>query len=200
MSSFQTSLQTELNSAEPVSLATREYFRARLRNRLYDFIVRKYADKQRVGKTSQRDLAKRIRRRPEVINRLLAGPGNWTLDTVSDLLLGIGSEELDMSSSSVVNRPPRNEEGKSELMDYYDSQQGKPPQPEAGAMPLRHKGPKIMTLADYNARVESIGIATGGRFVRGNVTLKQGLVYTPDNAERERAEYLTGAGVEFKKN
>src|SRR5262249_13369400 len=122
MSSFQTSLPTELAGNEPLSLAAREYFRARLRNRLYDLVVRKYADKQRTGKVTQRDLAQRIRRRPEVINRLLASPGNWTIDTVSDLLLAIGPEELDMSTSSIVGRPPRNEAGNSALHAYYDEQ------------------------------------------------------------------------------
>jgi hypothetical protein len=122
MPSFQTSLPTELAGSEPLSFAAREYFRARLRNRLYDLVVRKYADKQRAGKISQRDLARRIRRRPEVINRLLASPGNWTLDTVSDLLLAVGPEELEMSASPILNRPARNESGSSALLAYYDDQ------------------------------------------------------------------------------
>lgn len=122
MSSFQTSLPTELAGREPLSLATREYFRARLRTRLYDLIARKYAEKRRTGEISQRGLAQRIRRRPEVINRLLAGPGNWTLDTVSDLLLGIGPEELDMSASPILGRAARNESGRSALWDYIYEQ------------------------------------------------------------------------------
>jgi hypothetical protein len=96
----------------------REYFRARLRNRLYNFIVSKYLAREKAGTLSQAALARRIRRRPEVINRYLSTPGNWTLDTVSDLLLGIGPEELDMISSPVVSRPPRNEAAASQLMEY----------------------------------------------------------------------------------
>lgn len=122
MSSFQTSLPTELAGDEPLSFATREYFRSRLRTRLYDMVVRKYSAKHKTGKISQRELAARIRRRPEVINRLLASPGNWTLDTISDLLLGIGPEELDMTSSPVVGRAPRNSSARSVIDDYLAKQ------------------------------------------------------------------------------
>src|SRR5947209_2537173 len=41
---------------------------------------------------------------PEVITRLLGAPGNWTLETISDLLLGIAGEELEPTSSSLLNR------------------------------------------------------------------------------------------------
>ena len=38
---------------------------------------------------NQKKLARRIRRKPEVINRWLSSAGNWELDTISDLLLGM---------------------------------------------------------------------------------------------------------------
>ena len=57
---------------------------------------------------SQADLARRIGKRPEVINRLLGSPGNWRIDTISDLLVGIGAEELEPHSVSLLYRAPRN--------------------------------------------------------------------------------------------
>lgn len=109
MSSYRISSPDDLAAEGPLSLGTREYFRSRLRNRLYDHVVGMYLERERAGTLNQRALAARIRRRPEVVNRLLMAPGNWTLDTVSDLLLGIGPAELDMSSTPVVNRPARND-------------------------------------------------------------------------------------------
>jgi hypothetical protein len=126
MSSLRTISPNELEGSEPLSFGTREYFRARLRNRLYNFIVSKYMAREKAGEITQAALAKRTRRRPDVINRYLAAPGNWTLDTVSDLLLGIGPEELDMSASPVIQRPKRNENAHSGLYDYLEKTGAKP--------------------------------------------------------------------------
>lgn len=75
--------------------------------------------------------------------------------------------------------------------------EGKTMTSKKGAAPPR-KG--AMTLADYEARVESIGISAGSRFVRGNVALKLGYMYTPTKFERERAAVLGKAGIKYKKN
>lgn len=91
-----------------LSPGTRAYFQARTRNRIYDFIMRKFLAEERKG-LKRAELARRIGRRPEVMTRLLGAPGNWTIDTVSDLLLGIAGEELELSSSSPLNAPLRNE-------------------------------------------------------------------------------------------
>ena len=47
-------------------------------------------------------MARRIHKRPEQITRLLGAPGNWTLDTVSDLLLGMGFEP-ELSAVAIAN-------------------------------------------------------------------------------------------------
>jgi hypothetical protein len=144
MSSSRTITAKELERNDPLSVGTREYFRARLRNRLYDFIVSKYAAREKAGGLTQRALAARIRRRPEVINRLLAAPGNWTLDTVSDLLLGIGPEELDMNSTPVVGRAPRNSSGASALEDYQQ-RRAREAQRDDREDPASLSGPKVET-------------------------------------------------------
>ncbi|MEC7593676.1 MAG: hypothetical protein VYA64_09600, partial [Pseudomonadota bacterium] len=42
---------------------------------------------------TQAELARRMGRRPEVVSRMLGAPGNWRLDTVSDLLFAISGAE-----------------------------------------------------------------------------------------------------------
>jgi hypothetical protein len=90
------------------SPGTLVYYRARFRNRLYDLVLSKFRQAEANEGLTRAELARRTGRRPEVVTRLLGAPGNWRLDTVSDLLMGIAGEELDATSSSPLTRPPRN--------------------------------------------------------------------------------------------
>jgi hypothetical protein len=86
---------------------TRAYFEQRLRNRLFKFLVEKFADAQKDGLT-QATLARRLGRTPDVVNRWLSSPSNLTSDTICDLLLGIAGEELEPHSSSPMWQTPHN--------------------------------------------------------------------------------------------
>ena len=86
---------------------TLAYLTARTKNRTYDYILRKFLDKAKSDGLTKAELARRLGKRPEVINRLLGAPGNWGLETVAELLAGIAEEELEPNSSS-LNRPPSN--------------------------------------------------------------------------------------------
>lgn len=66
------------------------YYRARLRNRFHQLVLKKYE----ASGISRAEMARRLYKRPEVITRLLGAPGNWTLDTYSDLLLSMGYEPV----------------------------------------------------------------------------------------------------------
>jgi len=90
------------------SVGTRAYFQARLKNRLHDLVLRKFQEAERSQSLTRAELARRIGKRPEVLTRLLGAPGNWTLDTVSDLLLGIAEYELDATATSVAGKAVRN--------------------------------------------------------------------------------------------
>lgn len=81
-----------MREAEVFSEGTLSYFRQRLKNRLHSMILEEFSHLEDAGKLSRGGLAKRMRKRPEQVTRILAAPGNWTLDTVSDLLLGMGCE------------------------------------------------------------------------------------------------------------
>lgn len=104
----QTPFLSEIESGNPIPIGKLAYLRERTRLRLYDFIVSKFIDQSKKAGLTQAELGRRVRKSPEVVNRLLGAPGNWTLDTISDLLAGIGAEELEPHSISLLNRLTRN--------------------------------------------------------------------------------------------
>ena len=77
-----------------IPVAMLAYFRGRLGNKIHELVLTEFANQEREGKTSRAELARKIRRKPEQITRWLGSPGNWTLDTLSDLLLGMGLEPV----------------------------------------------------------------------------------------------------------
>lgn len=91
MTTSQTPLLTEIAAGHhgpPIPSHVRAYFAQRLRLREFNFILDKFVIAQREGLTKA-ILARRIQKAPELINRWLASPSNLTLDTSSELLLGI---------------------------------------------------------------------------------------------------------------
>ena len=107
MNTSQISFLYEIERGENIPLGKLAYLRERTRNLLYDFIIKKFLEAEKNG-LSQAELARRIGKRPEVVGRWLGTPGNWRIDTISDLLVGIGAEELDPQSLSLLNRAQRN--------------------------------------------------------------------------------------------
>ena len=110
MTTSQMQLLNEIaagHDGPPIPVAKRAYFQERLRGRVFDFIVSKFAEQQGKG-LNKAKLGRRIGKAPEIINRILGAPSNLTIDTISDLMLGISAEELDLSSSPLLHRPPVN--------------------------------------------------------------------------------------------
>ena len=104
-----TSMTLEIRSDSVVlSAGTRAYFQERLRGRLYDLVMDQ-VEKYRERGGTRADLAKRVGKRPEQITRWLSGPGNLTLDTLSDLLLGLSGAELvaELKYPAQQKRSPR---------------------------------------------------------------------------------------------
>jgi hypothetical protein len=92
MSTSQTPFLTEILEGEVIPLGKLAYFRERLRNRLHQLVIREFVRQEDIHRLTRAELARRIGRAPEQITRWLGAPGNWTLDTVSDLMLGMGTE------------------------------------------------------------------------------------------------------------
>jgi hypothetical protein len=106
---------TEILEGKPIPVGKLEYFRARLQSRLHQAVLDEWLRQEDRG-LSQAELARRIGKKPEVINRLLGSPGNWTLNTVSDLLLGMACE-LDFAVESFVSKSRRASVSKAESIE-----------------------------------------------------------------------------------
>jgi len=105
--SQQTQFLSEIFSDDPIPPAKLAYFRERFRDQLYELVLSEFLRRQPDGLTKA-EIAKRIGRKPEQITRWLGAPGNWTLETVSDLLLAISRAEPSVRLSSLKSRATRN--------------------------------------------------------------------------------------------
>lgn len=74
-----------------ISPSALAYLQSRTKLRLFDLVHKKF----NASKLTQAQLAKRLGKGTDRICKLLGAPGNWTLDTVSDLLFAIDGGVLD---------------------------------------------------------------------------------------------------------
>jgi hypothetical protein len=102
-----TSFLFEVAEGQPIPLHKLAYFRERQRNRAYDLIIGKFLELEKNGLLTRAELARRIGRAPEQVTRWIGTPGNWTLDTMSDLMLAMGAE-LAFSELPLLGRADRN--------------------------------------------------------------------------------------------
>jgi hypothetical protein len=119
------------HSGPTIPETKREYFQTRLRNRLFNFILAKFVAEQERGLTKAK-LGRRIGKPPEVINRWLGAPSNLTIDTVSDLLLGISAEELTPQAEALLHQEPRNFLPGEWIAHDEQSKRKQPPRPKGG--------------------------------------------------------------------
>jgi hypothetical protein len=92
---------TGANRIEPWQLA---YFQARNRSRVHELVLLEFAK----SGITQADLARRLNKQPAVISRLLGAPGNWGIDTVSDLLFAISGAEVAYRVQYPLDGAPQN--------------------------------------------------------------------------------------------
>ena len=141
MPTFQTRLTREISEGHDgptIPESTRVYFHERCRNRFFDFLITRFLREEEKGLTKAK-LARRVGKSPEVIHRWLTAPSNLTLDSISDLLLGIAGEEPDFDGSSLLNRAAVN---------YFplddDDDETAPPQPPINPLRLGSSpGPRV---------------------------------------------------------
>jgi hypothetical protein len=100
---------------EEIPIGKLAYFRARLRNALHDAVLKAFDQQRRESNLTKTVLARRIHRSPAQVTRWLSNPQNWTLDTISDLLVALG-QDIELKSTPLgepksieaQNQPPAN--------------------------------------------------------------------------------------------
>lgn len=101
------SFLSEIQNSETLSVGTLAYFRQRLRNRLYGLVLTEFLKQESEDKVTKAKIARRTRRtNPAQITRWLAAPSNWTIDTISDLMVAMGTEP-GLSIVRLVDQPTR---------------------------------------------------------------------------------------------
>jgi hypothetical protein len=83
---------SEIRGGQVIPTGKLGYFRTRLAGRVHQVLLKVFGKLEREQNLTRRELAKRIHRKPEQITRWLSYPSNLTLDTASDLFIGLGYE------------------------------------------------------------------------------------------------------------
>jgi len=74
---------------EVIPRRTIAYFTRRLQHHLHELVIREFYRLSDNGEMTPGKLAKRLGKDPAQITRWLGAPGNWTLDTWAQLMVGI---------------------------------------------------------------------------------------------------------------
>lgn len=90
---------------ERVPESTIAYFKTRNKLKAFTLVHKEF---ERSGITKA-DLAKRLGKGADRVSHILAAPGNWTLDTVSELLFAISGAEPIYDLAYPLDKPPRNQ-------------------------------------------------------------------------------------------
>lgn len=81
---------------KPISKARRTYARTEARLTIIGAVTKLYEELAASGKVNQSRIAERLGVSRSRISRLLSGPGNWTIDTVGDLLAAMDGKITDV--------------------------------------------------------------------------------------------------------
>lgn len=103
----RTPLLAEPQGDDRISNSTLSYVAESTRDELYDLVVRSCIE---TG-ISQARLAKRLGKDPAQINRILNSPGNWTIDTIAQLLFAINGSLLKAHSFLPMRQSLSNRQG-----------------------------------------------------------------------------------------
>lgn len=90
---------------ERTSLDAEAYMRSRNQSLAHQMILAEF----RKSGISQAELAKRTGKGPDIISRLIGRPGNWTLNTLSDLLFAMSAAAPSYSVSYPLSVTPANQ-------------------------------------------------------------------------------------------
>lgn len=104
MNTPATTFSSDDYKADPVPSGLMALMGRRACNNFYDFVVSRFLD----SGIKKSELARRSGRSPALINRWLASPHNWTLETAGILLFAISGEEFVLNGQKPFERPVTN--------------------------------------------------------------------------------------------
>jgi hypothetical protein len=105
MTTFQTaSTLSKPSGTDKVPSGTFGYFQSRNKHRAYSLVMEEF----KASGLSQADLAHRLGKGTDIVCRWLSGPGNWTLDTLSDLLFAISGAAPAFGKEYPLDKPTHN--------------------------------------------------------------------------------------------
>lgn len=102
--SLETMIPTDIAATGRIGPATLAYLAQRAQNNCYDYVMKRFL----ASGISKADLARRVGKGQDGINKTLATPANWTIKTMAELLAGISEEEFMPNSLKLADRAPRN--------------------------------------------------------------------------------------------
>ena len=120
------SIPSEIEGNEPLSENALAYICERVHNNYYHYVLRKFLEAAKKDGLTKAELARRINSSPDIISRLLGAPGNWTIDTVTKLLVGICREE-NPHSMPYLGRAKRNRKASDRFSNEAESKGPIPP-------------------------------------------------------------------------
>jgi hypothetical protein len=100
----QTSTLSKPVGDEQVPFDTFSYFRARAKRFAYEVAIKEF---QKSG-LSKAQLSRRLGKGSDRVSKMLAGPGNWTIDTLADLLFAISGGVPTFGIAYPLEKPVRN--------------------------------------------------------------------------------------------
>jgi hypothetical protein len=107
MTTSPTPILSKPQGEEQISLEAFAYMRARAKRRAYDLVMEEF---RRSGLTKIQ-LARRLfgsNKGADRVSRMLGGPGNWTIKTLSDLLFAISGAEPTYGVAYPLDKAKRN--------------------------------------------------------------------------------------------
>jgi hypothetical protein len=142
MSTSPTTTLSKPIAGERVPPETFAYFRARAKRFAYDLVIKEL----RRSKITKAELACRLGADPARVSRMLGGPGNWTIGTLSDLLFAISGTVPTYGIDDPLARPRRNFSGAQAAISLSKQNQLVAPAPEGSRLSNLSQSPGVPVL------------------------------------------------------
>jgi transcriptional regulator with XRE-family HTH domain len=121
-------LTSELHGDGPLSPGTRAFIGSRARNAFFSLVHERLRRAKAEGLT-QAKLAERLGKDPGRLSNTLSSPGNWTIDTIAELLFGISRTEVVAMDRPLLDREIGNARARDLLDEKHDNKKYAEPLP-----------------------------------------------------------------------